>query len=53
MADRLFPTVPVADILYHVPPAVHLVLFLLSVLCLLLFTATGNKKVATGLFFWK
>jgi len=50
-ANRLFPTVPVADVLYHIPPATHLILFYLSLLCLSLFTVTGNRKVAIGLFF--
>jgi hypothetical protein len=48
---RLFPTVPVNDILYNVPPVIHLILFVASLLCLSLFIINSNKRVAIILFF--
>ena len=51
MTYRLFPTIPVNDILYNIPPVIHLVLFIASLLCLIIFTVTGNKKTLLPLFF--
>ena len=52
-AYRLFPTIPVDEILYTIPPVVHLILFIASVICILLFITTANKKVAIALFFFE
>jgi hypothetical protein len=50
LAYRLFPTIPVSDYLYNFPPVVHLVLFIASICCLLLFIVSSNKRVAVFLF---
>jgi hypothetical protein len=51
MTYRLFPTIPVDDILYNVPPIIHVILFIASAFCLAWFIIKDNKKIATILFF--
>src|SRR5205085_2589014 len=44
LADRLFPTVPVNDILYAVPNSIHLLLFLAMLFLLILLIIFPQKK---------
>ncbi|HWZ14606.1 MAG TPA: hypothetical protein VNW95_05150 [Mucilaginibacter sp.] len=47
---RLFPTAPIAERLDHIPPAVHLILFLLQILFIIaLLFPIKNKIVLIGL----
>lgn len=49
-ACRLFPTAPVFESLDQIPPAIHIILLVLSLLCIAMLLFSGkNKFIMTGL----
>jgi hypothetical protein len=46
LATRSFPLVPVSDLFSGLPAAVHIILFAVSLIGMLLFIFSGNKKIA-------